>query len=116
MFYLFSDPNVGITKLPVVVEKVDDLPKWPKFTNASREFLDMESLSRMLVGKRLREKYCSFLDDPEGFIENEDKVSTKPTSTTTQFNKPSSKCSSYTTANQVTLFLVLSLTLMNVIF
>ena len=52
----------------MVLHNIDNLPTWPKFTNSTREYLDMESLSRMVVGSRLRETHCDFLKDPEGFI------------------------------------------------
>ena len=64
---LYSDPNVGITTLPLVINDVDSLPNWPRYTNSNREYLEMESLSRMIIGKRLREKHCNFLKDPVGF-------------------------------------------------
>ena len=65
--YFRSDPNLGETKLPITLNKVDSLPKWPKFTYSKREYLDMESLSRMVIKNRLRETYCNFWKDPEGF-------------------------------------------------
>ena len=48
--------------------------------NSSREYLDMESGSQMIVRKRLREKYCEFLRDPEGYTKRH--ASTEPTQST----------------------------------
>ena len=64
---LHSDPNLGITKFPFPVNKVNSLPKWPKFTDSKREYIDMESLSRMIIKTRLRETYCDFWKDPVKF-------------------------------------------------
>ena len=69
--YFSSDPNLGETKLPITLNKVDSLPKWPKFTYSKREYLDMESLSRMTIKNRLRETYCNFWKDPEGFTKRQ---------------------------------------------
>ena len=55
--------------LPIIVDKVDNLPYWPRHTNKKEEFLDMGSYSQMTVGKKLRKKQCEFLRDPEGFTE-----------------------------------------------
>ena len=69
--YFCSDPNLGETKSPITLNKVASLPKWPKFTYSKREYLDMESLSRMIIKNRLRETYCSFWKDPEGFTKRQ---------------------------------------------
>ena len=55
--------------LPIIVDKVDNLPYWPRHTNKKEEFLDMGSFSQMTVGKNLRKKQCEFLRDPEGFTD-----------------------------------------------
>ncbi|CAB4026909.1 Hypothetical predicted protein, partial [Paramuricea clavata] len=71
------DPNSGTRKLPIVVDKFDSLPLWPQYSDSNEEFLDMESFSQMTVRTKLREKYCTFLNDPEGFIKKETSGSTK---------------------------------------
>lgn len=63
------DPNSGKKTLPIIVDKVDSLPYWPRHTNSKEEFLDMGSYSQMTVGTNLRKKQCNFLMDPEGFTE-----------------------------------------------
>ena len=66
--YFSRNPNHGVTKLPIAFDGISTLPEWPMFTNSTRKYLDMEKQSRMVVRNRLREKYCKFLKDPEGFI------------------------------------------------
>ena len=65
---IFSDPNVGITKLPIVLDGIDNLPRWPQFRDADREYLDMEDLSYMTVRKRMREEQCELLGKRERFL------------------------------------------------
>ena len=66
LFLLYRNPNSGITKLPLTVNNVNTLPEWPSYTSSKEEYLDMRSLSQMVVGTKLRKKYCEFLMDPEG--------------------------------------------------
>ena len=63
-----SDPNIGTTKLPIVLKNIDSLPKWPKYTITDQEYLDMDDLSKMVVRKELREKYCEFHKNPNRFL------------------------------------------------
>ncbi|XP_046846337.1 acetylcholinesterase-like [Xenia sp. Carnegie-2017] len=63
-----GNPNLGRTKLPIVLNNIDSLPKWPKYSIQKQEYLDMGSYSKMNVGTKLRDKHCEFLKDPKAFL------------------------------------------------
>jgi hypothetical protein len=82
---LFRNPNSGTTKLPLALDtvNVDTLPTWPPHSSNKQEYLDMRSLSQMVVGTKLREKYCEFLLNPED-VSAEAKTNTGATSSHTE--------------------------------
>ena len=57
---------MGTTKLPIVAGKVPTLPTWPRHINTTQEFMDFQDLSKTAIQTKLREKYCKFLENPEG--------------------------------------------------
>ena len=64
-------------KLPIVIDNVDSLPQWPRYSNTKEEYLDIESFSQMTVRTKLREKECEFLKDPGRYLQQETSGSTK---------------------------------------
>ncbi|XP_046863864.1 acetylcholinesterase-like [Xenia sp. Carnegie-2017] len=58
-----GNPNKGKPKLPKDFENVN-LPNWPLHTPNGEEYLKMESLNKMVVKTKLREKYCDFWSTP----------------------------------------------------
>ncbi|XP_028408724.1 bile salt-activated lipase-like [Dendronephthya gigantea] len=65
-----GDPNAGTITLPIVVDNVDSLPTWPRYSVGKEEYLDMDSFSQMTVRTKLREMHCDFFMDPEGFLKD----------------------------------------------
>lgn len=59
----FSNPNKGKPTLPKDFENVN-LPNWPRHTPNGEEYLKMQSLNKMVVKTKLREKYCDFWNTP----------------------------------------------------
>ncbi|XP_046863092.1 acetylcholinesterase-like isoform X2 [Xenia sp. Carnegie-2017] len=56
-------PNRGKPELPEEFENVN-LPNWPLHSPNGEEYLEMQSLNRMIVKTKLREKYCDFWSTP----------------------------------------------------
>ena len=77
LFCTCRDPNLGRRNLPIVVDNVDSLPRWPRHSDTEEEYLDMESFSQMTVRTKLREQHCEFLKDPEAFLQQKTSGSTK---------------------------------------
>ena len=50
----------------MVAGKVPTLPTWPRHINTTQEFVDFQDLSKTVIQTKLREKYCKFLENPEG--------------------------------------------------
>ena len=50
----------------MVAGKVPTLPTWPRHINTTQEFVDFQDLSETAIQTKLREKYCKFLENPEG--------------------------------------------------
>lgn len=74
------NPNLGRRKLPIVIDNVDSLPRWPRHTDTEEEYLDVGSFFQMTVRTKpgeQKEQKCEFLKDPEGFLQQETSGSTK---------------------------------------
>ncbi|XP_046839173.1 cholinesterase-like isoform X2 [Xenia sp. Carnegie-2017] len=70
-----GNPNIGTTKLPLV----STLPRWPPHSKSGQEYLDMRSLSQMVVERKIRHKYCQFWSKPEEFLLSTTNISSRKT-------------------------------------
>jgi hypothetical protein len=66
----YSDPNVGVKRIEYNKKEFQILTSWPQFTNNSETYIEFKHLYEVAIGKNIRQKYCEFWNDPEGFTQN----------------------------------------------
>ena len=70
-----SDPNaLNGTRIEYNRKQFQSLPYWPQFTKNSESYIEFKHLNEVAIGKNIRQMYCDFWDDPEGFTLNRKQV------------------------------------------